>query len=305
MKKRIAAALVAALLFTGCSGGEESAPPTEIVVSAPSQEGEVSVSAFPAEVCGVTVAASVSRAVSLSPAVTEIIAELGFADRLVGASSYCDYPEGLDLPRFGSSENPDIEGITALAPEAVFTLSALAERDIYALESAGIAVIKLSVPNSMEGFAALYRDIAAAFYGREQTSEEKKTEISAQIGSEKRVMLEDTARSVSCGSFVYVTEKGTLAGAGTFENAVLSLSGENLCKAEGYCESASVEGVPAYVIADSTLSESDLRADAAVAEMLDAGAAAVFVSSRCFERPTTRTAEVFGEISGQISGAET
>ena len=61
---------------------------------------------------------------------------------------------------------------------------------------------------------------------------------------------------------------------------------------------------PAYIVVDSALSEEELRADATIAQLLDNGAKAVFVTSRCFERPTMRTAEVFTEISEQLSETE-
>lgn len=35
--------------------------------------------------------------------------------------------------------------------------------------------------------------------------------------------------------------------------------------------------------------------------MLDSGAVPLFVTARCFERPTARTAEVFSEISEQLA----
>ena len=315
MKKRIAAAICAALLLTGCTKETESSAPTELVVSAPSGE-EVVVSAFPVEVCGETLSEAAQRVVSLSPAVTEIIAELDMTEKLVGVSRYCDYPEGLDIAAFGSSENPDIDGIIALSPDVVFTLSGISEREVYALESAGAAVIQLTVPTTMEQYAQLYRDISAVFFGNEQTNDEKKTEIAAQTGNAKRTMLESFAKSAPLGSFIYVTGKGTLSGEGTFENAVLSLCGENLCKAEGYSDSTVLSdssvltdssvliNPPAYIVVDSALSEEELRADATIAQLLDNGAKAVFVTSRCFERPTMRTAEVFTEISEQLSETE-
>lgn len=303
MKKTFAAVLCMALLLSGCAGEKEEAP-DRLEIAAVTAEAEAEYSAFPAEVCGVTLPAAVSRAVSLSPAATEIIAELGFAGALVGVSAYCDYPESIDAPRFGSAENPDLDGIIALKPDAVFTLTALAERDIYALQTAGIAVIKLNAPTSMEEYAAMYRDAAAAFYGKELTSGEKQTEVAAQLGSSKRAMLESFAGGVQLGNFIYVTGKGTLAGAGTFENAMLSLSGTNLCTGTGYAAAAEFSGTPDIIIADSTLTEDELRADSVIAGLLDGGAKAVFVTARCFERPTIRSADVFTELSEQLK-AET
>ena len=182
MKKRLNRVLCAALcvfLLTGCDRGGESLG--ELVVSSqPVSEQERS--AFPAQVCGVELRAAAERAVSLSPAVTEIICELGFKDKLCGVSSYCDYPEGLTATALGSTENPDIDGIRALSPDVVFTLSALSERDTYELTSVGIAVIPLTAPRTLAEYAALYSDIARAFYGAELSADdEKQGEICAQL----------------------------------------------------------------------------------------------------------------------------
>ncbi len=117
MKKSLVAVLCAALLLTGCNKGEPSSQPTELVVSSQAG-GETALAAFPVQVRGVTVESAAQRVVSLSPAVTEILSELGFAGKLVGVSSYCDYPEGIDKPAFGSAENPDLSGITALIGRA-------------------------------------------------------------------------------------------------------------------------------------------------------------------------------------------
>ena len=172
--------LCGALLLSGCDKNDgESSRITEIVVSDFSSDTENN--DFPINLCGEKIEKAVEKAVSLSPAATEIICELGLEDKLVGTSSYCDYPDGLSLPRLGSSENPDIDGIIMLAPDAVFTVSALAERDSYVLEQAGIAVIKLGIPVSIDGYAELYSDISAAFYGNAYDGGIKKAE---KIGEE-------------------------------------------------------------------------------------------------------------------------
>lgn len=303
--KKILAVTLGIILLTGCDKGDTSSMPDELIVS--NVGGETEVGAFPVEICGTELSAAAERVVSLSPAVTEIIAEIGFADRLCGISSYCDYPENMDIPAFGSSENPDIEGIIAATPDVVFTLSGLAERDVYALEAEGIAVVQPTVPASLEEYARLYKDISAAFCGRELTDSEKETEKAALIGNTARTALEAKADNLRLGSFVYVTGKTTIAGGGTFENAVLSLVGENLCDAEGYCSAEELGGerLPDYVVADGSLSEEDLYADEIIAAMLYEGAQPLFVTARCFERPTARTAEVFAELSAQINAVET
>ena len=166
MKKTLPLLLCIALL-TACSGEPSQSIPDELVVSSvPQTDSEEQATEF-AQVCGVKLSREIKSCVSLSPAVTEIIAELSCADRIIGTSTYCDYPEELSAAAFGSAENPDIKGIIGVKPDALLTLSPLSERDIYALEAEGIAVILLEQPTDIEGYGKLYSDISACFFGSE------------------------------------------------------------------------------------------------------------------------------------------
>lgn len=288
--KAVFAAFLCAAVLSGCENTEYY--PSEIVVSDTDNIGEEEKS-FPAESCGQRLEKAVERAVSLSPAMTEIICELGFQNTLVAVSSYCDYPEDLSLKTVGSTENPDIEAIIELAPDAVFTLSLLSERDIYTLNRAGIAVLTPKTPESLEEYYAMYRETAAAFYGREADDSGKLKAV--ETANDARNRLESAA--VELGSFVYVTEKLTIAGNETFAGAVLELCGENLCKESGYVLSKECEGVvPEYIIASDKLTEPKIRSDNTLAAMISGGAKIIYVNSGYFERPTARTAEVFSQL---------
>ncbi len=302
LKTSLLTIIVSTLLMSGCDREEqESSAPSEIIVSG-EDISEPERLPFPITVCGVRLEKAVERAVSLSPAVTEIIFELGFGDTLVGVSNYCDYPEELTLEKVGSTENPDLDKIIALNPEAVFTLSALSEREAYLLNQAGIAVLTANVPDNMEEYSALYTDISSAFYGREFTDSKKETTRSMQVGKSARAALEKAAETVEPYTFIYVTGKLTVAGTDCFESAVLSLGGENMCTQNGYPLPEELEcATPRYVIADSSLSEYDISGNQYLNGFLSDGAELRFVDPRCFERPTARTAEVFAELAGGAS----
>jgi iron complex transport system substrate-binding protein len=58
------------------------------------------------------------RVVSLAPNITEIVYALGQAHRLVGATTYSDYPAAaVSLPKVGSYVHLDLERIVSLAPD--------------------------------------------------------------------------------------------------------------------------------------------------------------------------------------------
>lgn len=63
------------------------------------------------------------RVISLAPSVTEIVFALGAGDRLVGVSSYCDFPAAArDIDRVGTFLQPNIEVILAKRPDLVIAV---------------------------------------------------------------------------------------------------------------------------------------------------------------------------------------
>ncbi len=142
---------------------------TEISEEAPVQITEtaaVEEMPYPVQVGAMAFEHSPETVGSLSPAVTEIICELGFGDRIIGRSSYCTYPESISTKNvLGSSANPDVDAIIAAAPELLISMSPIAKKDITAIEAAGTRVWIISPPTSAEELYSCYNDIALAFGG--------------------------------------------------------------------------------------------------------------------------------------------
>src|SRR5438309_8328405 len=68
----------------------------------------------------VTLAAPARRIVSLLPSFTEILFAIGAGDRLVGRTTWCDYPpEALAVPSVGDGMPPSVEAVAARRPELV------------------------------------------------------------------------------------------------------------------------------------------------------------------------------------------
>jgi iron complex transport system substrate-binding protein len=64
------------------------------------------------------------RIVSVAPNVTEILFALGLEERLVGVSTYCQYPpEVLKIEKIGGYINPSLEKIVALRPDLVIGIA--------------------------------------------------------------------------------------------------------------------------------------------------------------------------------------
>lgn len=61
-----------------------------------------------------------TRIVTLSPASAEVVAGMGWGDRIVGVTDYTDYPARVkDLPSVGSYTSPSLETIISLKPDLV------------------------------------------------------------------------------------------------------------------------------------------------------------------------------------------
>jgi iron complex transport system substrate-binding protein len=91
----------------------------------------------------------ITRAVSLAPNLTESIFAVGGGDRLVGVTTYCNYPvEATRIEKVGDTINPNIEKILALRPEIVFVSTASqVETFTKTLEEQGVKVFITSPKN--------------------------------------------------------------------------------------------------------------------------------------------------------------
>lgn len=60
------------------------------------------------------------RIISLAPNTTEILFALGLDDRIVGVTTFCDYPAAAKTkPKIGGMSNPSLEAVVSLRPDLV------------------------------------------------------------------------------------------------------------------------------------------------------------------------------------------
>lgn len=90
----------------------------------------------------VNVPVKITRIVSLAPNLTENIFAVGAGDRLVGVTTFCNYPEQAKaIAKIGDTMTPNMESIIALKPDVVFVSTASQiEAFMKTLEADGIAV---------------------------------------------------------------------------------------------------------------------------------------------------------------------
>ncbi len=97
------------------------------------------------------------RIVSLTPSLTEILFALGLGDRVVGVTSFCDYPpEARQLARVGGYVNPSVEAIVALAPDLVVVSPNAGNRDAaLAAQRAGAPLVVIRAESLDDTYRAI------------------------------------------------------------------------------------------------------------------------------------------------------
>ena len=292
--------LTAALLTSGCDNivlvpGKSSGTVTE------SSASSEPLSAYPVILNDTEIAKAPEKIVSLTPAYTEILFEMGYGDKIVAVSDYCNYPEAAEkLPKAASSANPDISAIKKLKPDLVITATPIVTKDKITLEAEGIKVLTITSPRTIEEFENIYRFFGLAFEGLfegESVGEKAFSDVRKQLDAIKKTDLK----------FVYVTAASTPAGGDTFESAILSLFGTNCAKdSEGYSYKAEnlKENQPDIIFVSDSLGEDILTSNKNYSSLtaVETGNTAV-LENKYFERPSARITKLLGDISAAFDKA--
>ena len=138
----------------------------------------------------ITLPAKVEKIVSMAPSTTEILIDLGLADKIIAADTNTQ-KDGLlkqDIPYFNMMK-PDAEKLIALKPDVVFISgmsNAKGNTPFSPLIDAGICVINIPSSSSIE---AIYLDIA--YIAAVVKHEEKGAKIIANMKKETKRIKEE------------------------------------------------------------------------------------------------------------------
>ncbi|MDE6133885.1 MAG: helical backbone metal receptor [Oscillospiraceae bacterium] len=286
--------LASAVLMSGCDEVEEEIPET-------TAETSVTERPYPVTAGSLIFNEQPESVGSLSPAITEMICQLGYGDKIIGRSSYCDYPEEVENKvSLGSAANPDVEAIIAAKPQLLVSHSPIAKKDITEIENAGTRVWIISAPNSVEELYGCYMDIASVFggspNGEESASDAMKPLFNALFEAQDSV-----------DSFVYIMSPDLAAASNsTFAGSFFSSFGTN---AAGDMEDISLseeeltELDPQWVILPHNVSEENLPSGLSAVE----NGRIIILDEEMLERierPTSRLDGVVDDILKQIKNSE-
>ena len=86
-----------------------------------------------------------NRIVSLAPAATEMLFAIGVGDKVVGVTTYCDYPPATkNIPKVGGFINPSLESIVKLKPDLIVAMRGNPLSLLERLEKMGYPVFALN-----------------------------------------------------------------------------------------------------------------------------------------------------------------
>lgn len=205
---------------------------------------------FPVTAFDTTVPACPQRVVSLSPAVTDILDELGSDAQLSGISNYCRLEK--ELPRCGTSLEPDLEQIQELEPDVIFATTALSDADKKAMEDFGAVVIPVQAAESYTDLLAEYTQVACAMSGG-ITGPRNASNTFDRLDAKLKAV---NNRSEKVPVAVYFSSSIRIPPDGLADNLIGLAGGENLCRTETDSDQTIAAGKPQVILCPAELTES-------------------------------------------------
>ena len=218
--------LVAAFALTGCNTAAE--PGGTATPSA--------ARAFPVTITddasrSVTVAAEPKRIVSLAPANTEIVFAIGQGGKVVGVTSYDDYPSQVaSITKVGDFAGPNVEAVAAAKPDLILATSGVQADVVKKLGALGATVVVLD-PQTLSG---VYADIerVGRLTGATQPARDVVTGMKADVLS----IRQSVAGSPTVSAFIEMGQNPLFTpGRGTLMDELITLAGGvNVVTQSGY-----------------------------------------------------------------------
>ncbi len=223
----IALTLISSSLFLSCKGGDKDMKKNNYVVS----------KVAPIKSVPKTI-------VSVSPAITSIIFDLGCGDKLIGRTDFCTYPPQVkNIKSIGGINNANLEMIISMQPDLVITSSIFTKKMFETIESSKIPIISFKETNEIEGMYDIIEVLGDILDKKEEADEiisdckTKLQEIKSkrQKIESKKEFAESKKENHNMPKVYYVIGYGQSgdfsAGKDTYINQIITLAGgDNIAK---------------------------------------------------------------------------
>jgi iron complex transport system substrate-binding protein len=198
----------------------------------------------------ITVKTSPQRIISLAPSITEMLFALNLADRVVGVTSYCDFPvEAKAKEKVGDTLKPNLERLIALKPDLVLISTASQLEKITAqLDQLSIPVFVLN-PKTVQQVIASIRKIGEIADAPEQAA-------TVAAAMQQRIDAARLPLTIRPPKVLYILQLNPLitAGQNTFINDLItsaggsSISGEEKADYPQFSREAVIARAPEVII---------------------------------------------------------
>jgi iron complex transport system substrate-binding protein len=166
--------------------------------------------------------AEARRIISLAPSVTELLFALSVGSRVVGVSTYCDYPpEAARIDKVGTFLSPNTERILVKKPDLVIAVPSPGNRSaVEAIRDLGVPVLVVD-PQSVASILESVRTIAEAV-GVVADGRSLQERIQNRLAAVRARLIGVTRRTV-----VMAVDHRPLivVGAGTYQDELIELAG--------------------------------------------------------------------------------
>jgi iron complex transport system substrate-binding protein len=256
----------------------------------------------------VTIAQTPNRIVSLAPSITEDLFALGLGSKIVGDTTYDNYPPAAtNITKVGGFSTPSIEKIVALQPDVVFASNLANDTVLSSLSSYGIPTVILS-PTSLAG---ILNDLT--LIGKATSSAENSRTLVANL-TQRMTAFNTTISSHPRVLYLVWWDPPMSAGSDTFEGDIIAHAGgvnvAQVANVSGY-GTMSKESIiafnPSIIIENSAMNSTvvqQVKSDPALSTVAAIKNSKVYVlDSDVISRPGPRAFDALEQIAGIIRQA--
>ena len=167
-----------------------------------------------------TAQAGAKRVVSFSPAITQMMFDMGLGERVVGVTRFCELPAGTKRPRVGDALSFSSEAILAVRPDVIFTQTSAAKFQGVLDVDRHVRVIPMNIESLSDIPAAMIK--IGQELGCEKAARQKAGAFNQDIQAvEQHVRILPRKRTI----FLMGTDRPTAAGEGTFVADMIAAAG--------------------------------------------------------------------------------